>query len=37
LAIVPDQIAHQNVDDIIVDRNGLTKSRHSACTARRLQ
>ena len=27
LAVVPDDIAHQDVDDVIVDRNGLAKKR----------
>jgi hypothetical protein len=28
LAIVPDDIAHQNVDDVIVDWNGFTETSH---------
>jgi hypothetical protein len=28
LMIVPDQVAHQNVDDVIVDRDGATKAGH---------
>jgi len=27
LSVVPDDIAHQDVDDVIVDRNGLAKKR----------
>ena len=29
LAIVPDQIAHQDVEHVVVDWNGLFKTRHS--------
>ena len=28
LSIVPDDIAHQNVEDVIVDRNGFAETRH---------
>ena len=30
LLIVPDQIAHQDVENVIVDGNGLAKSGHTA-------
>jgi len=29
LTIVTDQIAHQDIQNIIVDRNGFTKARHT--------
>ena len=28
LLIVPDQIAHQHIEHVIVDRNGLSETRH---------
>ena len=28
LAIVPDDVAHQDIEDVIVDRNGSAKTRH---------
>jgi hypothetical protein len=28
LLIVPDQIAHQNIENVIVDGNGLAEARH---------
>ena len=28
LAIVPDQIAHENIEDIIIDRDSLVEARH---------
>ena len=29
LAIVADDVAHQNVEDVVVDGNGLAEARHS--------
>ena len=28
LFIVPDQIAHEHIENVIVDRNGLSETRH---------
>ena len=28
LMVVPDQIAHQNIEDVIVDRDRFTEARH---------
>ena len=28
LLIVPDQIAHEHIENVIVDRNGLSETRH---------
>jgi len=36
LLIVPDQIAHEHVEDVIVNRNGFAKTGHGGCTVRRL-
>ena len=35
LLIVPDQIAHQDIENVIIDGNGLAESRHGASRARR--
>jgi hypothetical protein len=35
LLIVPDQITHQDVEHVIVDRNGLFEARHGKVMSQR--
>ena len=37
LPIVTDDVAHQDIENVVVDGDGFAKSRHGAGVARRLQ